>query len=204
MDEVHFINNPERGKVWEESIIMLPDHVQMIMLSATIDKPEQFAQWCENIHPIPRQVYLTNTSHRVVPLTHYSFITATQGLFKCIKDKSVQEEIRKVIDKPLVIQDARGNFNDTNYRNVTKILNLLETNDIRIKRQHILNKVSEYLVENELLPALCFVLSRKQLEICAHEITTNLLEFDSKVPYVIDYECEQIIRKLPNYKISSK
>jgi superfamily II RNA helicase len=63
-----------------------------------------------------------------------------------------------------------------------------------------LNKVTEHLVEKELLPALCFVLSRKQLEICAHEVTTNLLEFDSKVPYIIDHECEQIIRKLPNYK----
>jgi superfamily II RNA helicase len=38
------------------------------------------------------------------------------------------------------------------------------------------------------------------LEVCAHEITANLLEFDSKIPYTIDRECEQIIRKLPNYK----
>jgi superfamily II RNA helicase len=38
------------------------------------------------------------------------------------------------------------------------------------------------------------------LEVCAHEITSNLLEFDSKIPYTIDRECEQIIRKLPNYK----
>jgi len=200
MDEVHYVNDKDRGGVWETTIMMLPQHVQMVMLSATIDKPEKFAQWCENIHPIPRQVYLTNTTHRVVPLTHYSFITATQGIFKCIKDKAVHEEIRRVIDKPLVIQDAKGEFNETNYRNVTKILKLLENNDIRMKRQHVLNKISEHLVENELLPALCFVLSRKQLEICAHEVTTNLLEFDSKVPYIIDRECQQIIRKLPNYK----
>jgi superfamily II RNA helicase len=65
----------------------------------------------------------------------------------------------------------------------------------------VLNKVTEYLVQNEMLPALCFVLSRKQLEICAKEVTTNLLEFDSKVPYIIDRECEQIIRsKLSNYE----
>jgi superfamily II RNA helicase len=44
------------------------------------------------------------------------------------------------------------------------------------------------------------VFSRKKLEICANELTTNLLEFDSKIPYTIDYECEQIIRKLPNYQ----
>lgn len=200
MDEVHFINDSGRGLVWETTIMRLPQHVQMVMLSATIDKPECFAQWCENIHSIPRQVYLTNTTHRVVPLTHYSFITATQGIFKSIKDRVVHEEIRKIIDKPLVIQDSIGGFNDINYRNVTKILKLFEDNDVRIKRQHVLNKITEHLVENELLPALCFVLSRKQLEICAHEVTTNLLEFDSKVPHIIDRECDQIIRKLPNYK----
>ena len=51
-----------------------------------------------------------------------------------------------------------------------------------------------------MLPALCYVFSRKQLEKCAAELTTNLLEFDSKVPYIVDRECEQIIRKLPNYE----
>jgi superfamily II RNA helicase len=51
-----------------------------------------------------------------------------------------------------------------------------------------------------MLPALCFVFSRKMLEDCAKELTTNLLEFDSKVPYIIQRECEQIIRKLPNYQ----
>jgi antiviral helicase SKI2 len=50
-----------------------------------------------------------------------------------------------------------------------------------------------------MLPALCYVFSRKQLEKCAEELTTNLLEFDSKIPYTVDRECEQIIRKLPNY-----
>jgi superfamily II RNA helicase len=51
-----------------------------------------------------------------------------------------------------------------------------------------------------MLPALCYVFSRKQLEKCANEITTPLLEFDSKIPYTIRRECEQIIRKLPNYE----
>jgi superfamily II RNA helicase len=38
------------------------------------------------------------------------------------------------------------------------------------------------------------------LEVCANEVTTNLLEFDNKTPYIIDRECEHIIRKLPNYQ----
>lgn len=46
-DEVHYINDRERGQVWEKTILMLPEHIQMIMLSATIDNPAGFAEWCE-------------------------------------------------------------------------------------------------------------------------------------------------------------
>ena len=203
MDEVHFVNDMDRGYVWESTIMMLPQHVQMVMLSATIDRPEKFAEWCENVHKnnsTNKQVYLTNTTHRVVPLTHYSFITVNQGIFKAIKDKAIHQEINSIINKPFVIQTSGGKFNDEHYFKMNKMLKLFESKDIRVKRGHVLNNVTKYMVENEMLPALCFVLSRKQLEVCANEITTPLLEFDSKVPYIIDRECEDIIRKLPNYQ----
>jgi superfamily II RNA helicase len=206
-DEIHFITDPSRGQVWENSIMMLPKHIQMIGLSATLDNPEKFAGWLENKNTSNTEdktdnkiVYLTSKKVRAVPLTHYSFITATNGVNKHIKDKAIQAEIRSLTDKTFVIQDANGVFNDLNFKNINKMLNLFDTNDIHVKRQHVLNKVSEFLVENEMLPAICYVFSRKQLEVCAHDITTNLLEFDSKIPYTIDRECEQIIRKLPNYK----
>ncbi len=202
-DEVHMINDPSRGHVWENSIMMLPRHIQMVCLSATLDNPERFASWLENRGSSEQNdkiVYLTKKFNRAVPLTHYSFITATNGVNKHIKDKALQAEIRTLTDKTFVIQDAAGVFNETNYKNMDKILKLFDANDIRMKRQHVLNKVSEFLVEKEMLPAICYVFSRKQLEVCAHEITANLLEFDSKIPYTIDRECEQIIRKLPNYK----
>ena len=207
-DEVHFIGDENRGHIWEQAIMMLPKHIQMIGLSATLDKPESFAQWIENrgsksdsvsVSNSDKIVYLTKKYIRPVPLIHYSFITAT-GVGKVFKDKSLQEEIKRSIDKPFVIQDANNVFNDQHFSTMNKMLNLFDKNNIRVKRPHVLNKVAEYLVEKELLPALCYVFSRKQLEKCAEELTTNLLEFDSKVPYTIDYECEQIIRKLPNFK----
>jgi superfamily II RNA helicase len=198
------INDKDRGHVWENCIMMLPGHIQMIGLSATLDNPEKFAEWLEtrgtkeNISE--KIVYLAKKLDRPVPLTHYSFITANTGILKSIKDKSVHEEIRKIIDKPFVIQSAKGEFNENHYSSMTKMLNLFEKNEVRVKRQHVLNQVSKYLVEQEMLPALCYVFSRKQLEKCASEITVPLLEFDSKVPYTIRRECEQIIRKLPNYQ----
>ena len=203
-DEVHMINDESRGHVWEQSIMMLPPHVQMIGLSATLDNPERFAYWLETRGGMTKfgdkEVFLTKKQVRAVPLIHYSFITATNGVNKVIKDKALQEEIKKAINKPFVIQDENSNFKDEQYKSTAKLLTLFEKHDIRVKRQHVLNKVTEYLVEKEMLPALCYVFSRKQLEKCAAELTTNLLEFDSKVPYIVDRECEQIIRKLPNYE----
>jgi superfamily II RNA helicase len=203
-DEIHMINDKDRGHVWENCIMMLPPHIQMIGLSATLDHPEKFAEWLEtrgsNENVSEKIVYLAKKLERPVPLTHYSFITANTGIFKSIKDKSVHDEIRKIIDKPFVIQSAKGEFNENHYISMTKMLNLFEKNEVRVKRQHVLNQVSKYLVEQEMLPALCYVFSRKQLEKCANEITVPLLEFDSKVPYTIRRECEQIIRKLPNYQ----
>jgi superfamily II RNA helicase len=203
-DEIHFINEESRGSIWEQSIMLLPSHIQMVGLSATLDDPENFAFWLETkgdvSKPVNKEVYLTRKLIRAVPLIHYSFITVTSTANKYIRDKSTQEEIKKIINKPHIIQDEKGVFNDTNYQNINKTLKLFEKNDIRVKRQFVLNKVSEYLVQNEMLPALCYVFSRKQLEVCAEELTTNLLEFDSKIPYTIDRECEQIIRKLPNYQ----
>ena len=203
-DEIHYINDPERGKVWEETIMMLPEHIQMVMLSATLDSPETFAYWCETRgltnQQVNKTVYLTTTYQRVVPLTHYNFITTNKGIFKAIKDKGIQQEIKDYINKLHIIQSPKGDFNEVNYHKMTKMLTLFDNNNIYIKRQHVLNEVTRHMKENDMLPALCFVLSRKQLEICANEITTILLEDDSKIPYIIRNECEQIIRKLPNYQ----
>jgi len=44
-DEVHYINDSERGVVWEEVIIMLPEYVNMIFLSATTPNTIEFSEW---------------------------------------------------------------------------------------------------------------------------------------------------------------
>jgi superfamily II RNA helicase len=80
------------------------------------------------------------------------------------------------------------------------MLTLFDKNEVRVRRGHVLNQVSKFLVDNEMLPALCFVFSITKLEKCAEELNYPLLEFDSKVPYTVDRECEQILRRLPNYK----
>jgi len=203
-DEIHMINDEHRGHVWEQCIMLLPEQIQMIGLSATLDDPERFACWLETKGDITTKVdkivYLTKKLVRSVPLVHYSFITVTNTINKVIKDKDTQEKVKQAINKPFIIQDEHGSFNEQTYSSMVKTLDLFEKNNVYVKRQHVINKVTEYLVEKEMLPALCYVFNRKQLEKCACEVTTNLLEFDSKIPNIIDSECERIIRKLPNFE----
>ena len=200
-DEVHYINDADRGQTWEKTILMLPRHIQMVMLSATIDNPQGFARWCEkgDIEPDAKCVYLASTNHRVVPLSHYGFLTTNEGVFKTIRDKETQKEIRDNSNKLLLLQDAKGVFDEVNSKKIGKIKTLFDKNRIRINRKHALNKLASFLKEKEMLPAIAFVFSRKNVESCAHDITVPLNEFDSKVSYTVRNECEQIIRKLPNY-----
>jgi superfamily II RNA helicase len=202
-DEVHYINDAHRGQVWEKSILMLPRQVQMVMLSATIDNPEGFAQWCErgmSSTPDGKQVWLASTNHRVVPLSHYGFLTTTEAIFKAVKNKDLEKQIRDKTNTLIPLQDHNGGFQESGYRDITKMLTMFENNKVDMKRKHVLNQLSLYLRDHEMLPAIGFVFSRKHVELCAHEITVPLLEDDSKVGYIVRRECEQIVRKLPNHR----
>jgi len=211
-DELHYINDAHRGHVWEQSILMLPQHVSMVMLSATLDDPMKFANWVESrfgisesvsIEPVAseaKQVVICSTDKRVVPLTHYIYNSSPEGLFKKMKDKDTEAIVRKSLDKCLPIRSAEGVFNETTYKDTRTILNLMSEHGVYQKRKPILNNLLSHLRENEMLPAICFIFSRKAVEQCAEEVTVPLLEDDSKVSYTVKNECESIIRRLPNWR----
>jgi len=50
-DEIHFIDDRERGTVWEESLIFAPEHIRFVGLSATIANLNQFGGWIEDLRP---------------------------------------------------------------------------------------------------------------------------------------------------------
>ena len=197
-DEVHYINDAHRGQVWEKTILMLPQHVQMVMLSATIDNPAWFAKWCERDGD--KEVWLASTNHRVVPLSHYGFLTTTESIFKIVKNKDLEKQIRDKTNTLIPLQTAGGQFQDAGYRDLVKMNELFDTNRVEMKRKHVLNQLALFLRDREMLPAIAFVFSRKHVELCAADLTVPLLEDDSKVGYIVRRECEQIIRKLPNFQ----
>ncbi|KAF8374705.1 hypothetical protein PRIPAC_81134 [Pristionchus pacificus] len=86
-DEVHYINDADRGHVWEEVLIMLPAHVGIIMLSATVPNCLEFADWVGRIKN--RRLAVVSTHKRPVPLEHYLY-TGQDGktkkdMFKIVK-----------------------------------------------------------------------------------------------------------------------
>lgn len=79
-DEVHYVNDLERGVVWEEVIIMLPEHVTLILLSATVPNTYEFASWVGRTKK--KDIYVISTPKRPVPLEHY--LWADKAMYKIV------------------------------------------------------------------------------------------------------------------------
>lgn len=69
LDEVHYINDVDRGHVWEEVLMMLDRNIQIVMLSATVSNAEWFANWLLSIKG--KTISIVSTNFRPVPLRHY-------------------------------------------------------------------------------------------------------------------------------------
>lgn len=111
-DEIHYMRDKERGVVWEEAIILLPKHVRMVFLSATIPNAQEFAEWIAYIQN--QIVHVVYTEKRVIPLIYY-FFTDQQYLIQDSKfhAKAFQKSMRDVPSKkdlgkimPVVIEKA--------------------------------------------------------------------------------------------------
>jgi superfamily II DNA/RNA helicase len=69
MDEFHSFNDPERGVVWELALVMLPKTARVMLLSATVGNPVEFALWLREKHG--RRVRVVQSTQRKVPLEYH-------------------------------------------------------------------------------------------------------------------------------------
>lgn len=180
-DEVHYINDPDRGHVWEETLILLDPSVKLILLSATIDAPEAFASWIGGAKQRP--IVLLKTTHRVVPLTHGVFDASVSGLpMRVLKDgdespynggsytdwlrgkearlKASEEWAKKVAGAKAEGVSAGGLSGKVKIHSFT----------------HSMNECVSVLKERDMLPALFFVLSRKDCERYADQVQGSLID----------------------------
>ena len=147
-DEIHYLDDVERGTVWEESLIFLPEHMKVVGLSATIPNIDQFCQWLKGIHPFPIEV-IKETS-RPVPL-HFMFQCRGKIFDELKTVKKIAYSRRKVI--------YYGN------------------DEINLGKQYHKNRPTsliKHLHRSNRLPCIYFSFSRKRCEYLAE----RALKFD--------------------------
>ena len=103
------------------------------------------------------------------------------------------------MNKLVKLQSSSNQYDDNGRKTMKKYLDMMHDRNLHMKPQHVLNQLALHLRDNDMLPAIVFVFSRKKVERYASEVTVPLLEDDSKVPYTIKAECDKVLRQLPNY-----
>jgi superfamily II RNA helicase len=145
-DEIHYINDIERGVVWEESIIFSPRHVRFLCLSATIPNAEEFAAWIEKTQQ--HKVEVVRNEVRAVPLTH-KFFDTDLGI-------TTLEEI-----KELIKIDKSSEFSPRGKR---------KKRSFKIDPPYFADLIHE-VVHQKKTPAIYFAFSRKKTEEFAKELS---------------------------------
>ena len=173
LDEVHYMNDEQRGTVWEESIIYCPTDVQIIALSATVANADKLTEWINTVHS---KTKLINTDFRPVPLRYYYFDSSQPNTILPLLSPGglLNKKIRP--EKKEFRRGPRG----------------------RAPQKSHVKDVVRNLYEKDMLPAIYFTFSRKkcdeQMEKCAslclvtkqeqEEIKRIIDEYIAENPYL--------------------
>lgn len=146
LDEVHYMNDEQRGTVWEESIIYCPTTVQIIALSATVANADQLTDWINTVHS---KTELVNTDFRPVPLRFFYF------------DSSQPNDILPLLTPSGQLnKKIRPEKREFHHRGAHKK-----------PQRNVVKDIVRNLHEKDMLPAIYFTFSRKkcdeQMEKCS-------------------------------------
>lgn len=175
-DECHYMNDPDRGKVWEETMMYLSPEIKLILLSATLNQPEKIASWLGESKKRP--IHLIETQYRVVPLTHYVLDKKGKMLLFMDEKENYQERIYSEWLRSRVQEDKESRQFQQRVQEA-RAIGVKGGIDDKVHQSHYIHRLNEtihLLQEKELLPALVFVFSRKQCETYAHHIEKSLLD----------------------------
>ncbi len=145
-DEVHYLDDPERGTVWEEALLFTPPEIRILALSATIPNVKEITDWIQKVHARPIEV--VEETHRPVPL---------QFLFQC--QGRILENTRQLLQE--------GYLNRENW----KLSRGQRRGGFRLERPkpNRLDALIGHLRQKERLPAIYFAFGRKRTEDLAWE-----------------------------------
>jgi len=226
-DEVHYINDTERGHVWEEILILLPQNIGLIMLSATIPNYLEFAKWIGSIKKAT--VYIEITYKRVVPLEH-NFYVNTKNVFKFLntseKDGKIdQDMIRKAFKfaeneySRIFKKQREPKSQQQKKQRQQRLIEQMKTfNKFLIKREqdefnekfskvdnntitqkHFkIEEISTYLQKENLFPAVMFTFSIKKINEYARMISKTQFNTQIESTKIISF-FDKCIKKLDEY-----
>lgn len=144
LDEVHYMDDEQRGTVWEESIIYCPTNIQIVALSATVANADKLTDWINTVHS---RTELVNTDFRPVPLRYYYFDSSQPNIVLPLLTPSGQLNSK--------IRPEKRQFHHRG----------------KSPQRSVVKDVVRVLHEKDMLPAIYFTFSRKkcdeQMEKCA-------------------------------------
>jgi antiviral helicase SKI2 len=173
-DEVHYINDAERGVVWEEVIIMLPRSVKIILLSATIPNAIEFADWVGRARL--SQIYVISTTKRPVPLEHWIY--------------QPPNKIVQVIDSERKLLSDNYNsqlITNTNKKGITGTTNFTNLN---------WPEFIYFLKKKSLMPVVVFTFSRRRCQEQAESLSGVDLTAGAHEVSQIHRLCDDAFKKL--------
>jgi ATP-dependent RNA helicase HelY len=155
LDEVHYLQDPYRGAVWEEILIHLPLSVPVVCLSATISNAEEFGEWIGTLRGPTRVVI---EERRPVPLEHHYLIGHE------LHPMHVQQDGELTPNPYIVSLDQEEVRFRTYYRRESRQAQHQRIPRPREGHRRVYvprrEEVVEVLAQNEMLPAIYFVFSR--------------------------------------------
>lgn len=164
-DEIHYMRDKERGVVWEETIILLPDNVHYVFLSATIPNARQFAEWICHLHHQPCHVVYTD--YRPTPLQHYIFPAGSNGIYMVVDENGEFRE-ENFSTAMSVLRDA-GEAAKGDQRGRKGGFKAAESNCFNIVKM---------IMERNFAPVIVFSFSKKDCE--AYALQMSKLNFNSE------------------------
>ena len=149
-DEIHYINDIERGTIWEESIIFAPQHIKFVSLSATIPNIQSFSEWMQSVRDI--DIKVVEELERPVPLEHNLYYQGF-GIGNIEHLKDLRRIAKKNSRKKKKSKSKSQNTSENNRKDKDTIpKGILQT------------KLIPYLHDQKRLPCLYFCFSRKRCE----------------------------------------
>lgn len=175
-DEIHYMRDKERGVVWEETIILLPDTVKFVFLSATIPNALQFARWIVHIHKQPCHVVYTN--YRPTPLQHYLFPSGGDGIHLVVDENGnfKEENFQRALN--IFGKSGKGKEKDNEViGSTTKSRNRAASNKNAPPGTSDLYKVVRMILSKNLYPVIVFSFSKRECE--SNAMQMSKLDFNS-------------------------